>query len=353
MPPHLTEAPQANAQQAPRPDPQQHLLQIGTGYVLSSALWVAAELKIADLLREGPMAVAELARKTATNEDALYRTLRVLAMVGIFAETEPRHFTLTPAAELLRSDVPNSFRDLIVWIADPFHLHVAKDLLHSVRTGQPTIEHVTGKPAFEYFPTDAVENERFHIAMTNMSAMAAGPVLEAYDFSPFTTVVDVAGGHGFLICEILRKHPKLKGILFDLEHVVKGGEHRICQLALDGRCHPAAGDFFQSVPEGGDCYLMKSIIHDWDDERALVILGHCRRAMEEKPHAKLVLVEFVVPPGNQPHPAKVIDIEMLFFPGGKERTEQEWAHLLSRAGFRMTKIVPTKGPFSVIEAEVA
>lgn len=338
--------------QAP-PDPIQHLLQISFGYVMSSALWVAAELGVADLLKSGPRPVADLALKTSTNEDALYRTLRMLAMAGIFTETQPRHFGLTPPAELLRSDAPRSLRDAVIWIADPFHFRIAGELLHSVKTGQPTIQHVTGKPAFEYFPTDRLENDRFNDAMTCLSAMAIPAVLEVYDFSSFTTVVDVAGGHGYLLCEILRKHPGLRGMLVDLDHVVIGGQKRIAASGLEQRCPTVVGDFFQSVPEGGDCYIMKSIIHDWDDERASTILGHCRRALEGKANGRLVLVEMVVPPGNQAHPVKVIDIEMLFFPGGRERTEGEYRELLAQAGFRMTRIVPTKSPFSVIEAEVA
>jgi hypothetical protein len=174
----LTPAQNAAAQSAPAPDPAQHLFQFATGYVISSALWVAAELGIADLLKNGPQAVAALAAKTKTNEDALYRALRLLAMVGIFAETETRHFALTPAAELLRSDAANSLRDAVVWIADPLHFQVGGDLLHSVKTGQPTVEHLTGKPAFEYFASQPVEFERFHRAMTTMSAMAIHAVLD-------------------------------------------------------------------------------------------------------------------------------------------------------------------------------
>jgi O-methyltransferase domain/Dimerisation domain len=349
----LTQVREAPARSASQPDPVQHIFQFATGYVMSSALWVAAELGIADLLANGPRPVAELAAHTKTNEGALYRSLRLLAMVGIFAETQPRHFTLTPAAELLRSDASNSLRDAVIWIADPMHLQVASHLMHSIKTGQPTVEHVTGKPAFEYFAEAPIEFERFHKAMTTMSAMAVHAVMEVYDFSPFSTIVDVAGGHGYVICEILRRHPNLKGILFDLDEVVLGGEHRICQLALDGRCRTVAGDFFQSVPEGGDLYLMKNIIHDWAEDRALAILRNCRTPLQGKPNGKLVLLEFVIPPGNVPHMSKLIDLEMLYFPGGRERTEPEYAELLSEAGFRLTRVVPTKSPYSVIEAEVA
>jgi O-methyltransferase domain len=349
----LTQSQESVSRSAPQPDPAQHLFQIGAGYVMSSALWVVAELGVADLLKNGPRPVAELAIETKTNDGALYRTLRLLAMAGIFAETEPRHFALTPAAELLRSDMQGSLRDAIVWLADPMHLRVASHFLHSVKSGEPTVEHMTGKPAFEYFAEQPVEFDRFHRAMTTMSAMAIHAVLDVYDFSPFSTIVDVAGGHGYVICEILRKYPNLHGILFDLADVVTGGEHRICELAMESRCRTVAGDFFQSVPLGGDLYLMKNIIHDWAEERALVILRNCHAALRGKPNGKLVLLELVIPPGNVPHMSKILDIEMLFFPGGCERTQQEYAELFAKAGFRLIRLVPTKSPYSVIEAEVA
>jgi O-methyltransferase len=338
-------------------EPSQVLLQFSTAYIPSAALWVAAELKVADLIGTGSKSVAELARRTNTNEDALFRILRLLAMVGIFIETESRHFSLTPPAELLRSDHPQSARDTVLWLADPFHFNIAAELLHSVRTGQPTVEHVTGKPAFEYFSSNQLEFDRFHLAMTNLSAIAVSAALEAYDFSPFSTIVDVGGGHGFAICSILKQYPQMQGVLFDLKDIVPGADKRIRELGLEGRCRTTFGDFFQAVPEGGDVYFMKHILHDWTDEQAVTILRNCRRALDSKragaPAGKVVLLEFVVPPGNQPHPSKIIDIEMLFFPGGRERMEQEWRELFARAGFRLSRIVPTKSPFSVIEAEVA
>ena len=345
----------AKSTQNQQPDPTQHLLQFASGYVPSAVLWAIAELNIADLLKNGPRPVSELARETRSNEDALYRSLRLLAMVGIFAETQPRDFTLTPAAELLRTDVKGSLRDMVVWIADPMHLRVASEWLHSVKTGQPTIEHTFGKPAFDYFAEVPVEFDRFHRAMTTMSAMAIYPVLEVYDFSAYSNIVDVAGGHGFVLCEILRKYPKAIGVLFDMQEVKEGGDQRINDCGLSSRCRTASGDFFKSVPEGGDLYLMKNIIHDWDDDKALIILRNCRKALEAgsaKKNGKVVLLELVVPEGNTPHMSKILDIEMLFFPGGRERTEKQYAELFAKTGLRLTRIVPTKSPYSVIEAEV-
>ncbi|HEY6185733.1 MAG TPA: methyltransferase [Terriglobales bacterium] len=339
--------------QAQAPDPLQQLMNIATAYVPNAALWVVAELNVADLLAKGARPVEELAKKTNTNEDALYRSLRLLAMTGIFVETQPRHFALTRPAELLRTDHPQSMRDMVVWIGDPFHYKIASALMHSVKTGQPTVEHVTGKPAFEYFSADALELDRFHRAMTTMSTMAIFPAIEAYDFSSYRNIVDVGGGHGFALCTILQKCPDTHGVLFDMHDIIPGGERRIKENSLERRCKTASGDFFQSVPEGGDLYFMKHIIHDWEDDKAITILQNCRKALQGQPNGKVVLLEFVVPAGNEPHMSKIIDIEMLFFPGGKERTEGEFRELFAKAGLRMTRIVPTKSPFSVIEAEVA
>lgn len=341
----------------PSADPAAALLQFTAGYVASAALWVTAELGIPDLIGAESKSVAELAGRAGVNEDALFRILRLLAMSGIVTETESRHFVLTPFGERLRSDHPHSLRDTVVWLADPFHFNIAAELLQSVRSGRPTVEHVTGKPAFEYFADDRVELDRFHRAMTNLSAMAVSAALEAYDFSAFKTIVDVGGGHGFAICSILQNYPEMRGILFDLKDIVPGAEKRIHELALKERCRTAFGDFFQAVPEGGDLYFMKHILHDWTDEQATTILRNCRRALEsnrsQNRSGKVVLLEFVLPPGNEPHPSKVIDIEMLFFPGGRERTEQEWRELFAGAGFQLSRIVATKSPFSLIEAELA
>ena len=352
--PSLVVENEVTPQTAPAPDPSQVLLQLATGYVMSSALWVAAELKIADLIGDGSKPVSELARAAHVNEDALYRTLRLLAMAGLFAETEPRHFSLTPSAELLLSDHPQSMRDTAVWLSDPFHLQIASELLHSVKTGQPTVEHVKGMPCFDYFLTDKVEFDRFHRAMTNLSAMAVGAALSAYDFLPCKTIVDIGGGHGFAICSILQKYPEMQGILFDMKDIVPGADERIRQMDLQSRCRTEHGDFFKVVPAGGDVYFMKHILHDWTDEQATTILRNCRTAIGDRNrNARIVLLEMVVPTGNQPHPSKVIDIEMLFFPGGRERTEPEWRNLFAAAGFRLTRLVPTDSPFHVIEAEVA
>ena len=335
---------------AKSPEPGQLVLQLSLGYMASSALRVVTQLEIPDLLADGPKSVAALARNAQANEDALYRVLRALASVGVFEETEPRVFALTPAAETLRRGTPDSLRDMVLWIADPIHYRCFPEMLHAVKTGEPVIEKVTGSACFAYFEKDKVTGEVFNAAMTGFSAMMIPAVLEAYDFSPLNggKLVDVAGGHGHVLTEILKKYPKINGMLFDLAHVAEGAKEPIRSAGLEGRCGVASGDFFVSVPPG-NAYIMKHIIHDWDDERALKILRSIHAAAIGK--AKVILLESVLEPGNEPHLAKWIDIEMLMLPGGRERTEEEFAKLCEKAGFCLTRVVRTKSPVCVIEAE--
>jgi O-methyltransferase/methyltransferase family protein len=325
----------------------QQIMQLSTGYIFSTALQVAVSLRVADFIAAGHTTVVALARETAANQDALYRVLRVLASAGVFDETAPREFSNTAASSLLRSDVPGSMYAMALWMSDPTHLRIYADAMHSMTTGQPAIEKTFGIPVFEYFPRNPQLSEIFNDAMTALSAAVTPAVLETYDFSGIATLVDVAGGHGGVLTAVLQRHPSMKGVLFDLEHVIAGAVSRVAELGLAGRCRTESGDFFEAVPQGGDAYIMKHIIHDWDDERAVVILKNIRRAMA--PGGRLILVESVVLPGNQPDFAKIIDIEMLMLPGGRERTEAEFRTLLARAGFEMTRIVPNGSPLSVIE----
>jgi hypothetical protein len=334
-----------------RPDPAQHLFQAAGGYIFSACLWVVNELKIADALSGGAKSSVELAEGAGVKPDALPRVLRPLAMMGIFTETAPGTFALTPAAELLRTGVPQSQQDSIRWICDPFHFQVNAELLHAVRTGQPAVEKLTGKSAFDFFAEDAIENERFNAAMTNMSKGQVAAILESYDFSEFHTIVDVAGGHGYLLCEILQKYPQAQGILFDLDRVLHGAQDRLAPLK--SRCRVLAGDFFKGVPEDGDLYLMKMIIHDWNDEKAGIILSNCRKALGDRANGKLLLFEMVLPPGDEPHAAKLLDVEMLVFPGGHECTPEQFRELFAKSGMQLTRIIPTKSPLSIVEAQLA
>jgi len=238
----------------------------------------------------------------------------------------------------------------VLWIADPFHFKIHAELPCALKTGNTVCERVTGFPAFDYLAKDKEESEVFNRAMTNLSAALIPAVLDAYDFSYLNgkTLVDVAGGHGYALTAILQKYPQIHGVLFDLEHVVAGAAPGIEDLGLSKRCATASGDFFKAVP-AADAYFMKSILHDWDDERALAILQCCCRSGSK--NAKVILVETVIAPGNEPHMAKWLDIEMLLLPGGRERTEVEFEELFSKAGFRLTRVLGTKSPVSVIEAQ--
>ncbi len=328
----------------------QQLMQISNGYLLSACLHVAVKLNVANLLADGPRPVEALATETGSNADGLYRVLRALVSIGVFSEPQPRTIALSPAAELLRRDVPGNMRDIVLWATNPFLMHVTSDLLHSVQTGKPAIEHLYGKPAFECFDSMPDFQQAFNEGMTAISADLAPAVLDAYDFSDVETLMDVAGGHGFFLCEALKRHPRMKGILLDLPSVMEGAKCMMCDMRLDHRCQPIAGNFFEHIPAGADAYFMQHIIHDWSDEQALKILGNVRQALAGRPGGRLILVDMVLPEGAKPHPAKLLDLLMLMFPGGRERTESQWRDLLAGAGFTLTRTVPTRAADSVIEA---
>ena len=338
---------------APQMNPTERIMQIATGYIASISLHIAAKLGIADLLKDGPRPVSDLAASTSTQADGLYRMLRALASIGVFTETAPRTFALTPVAEVLRSDAPGSMRAMATWMGDPLHLRVYSELLHSIRTAQPAIEHVFGKSAFEYLEGEKAEAEIFNAAMTSFSRSTVPAILEAYDFSAFDTLVDIGGGHGFMLTSILKKHPALKGILVELESVCPGARAAVQSQGLASRCQIASGSFFATVPAGGDAYIMKHIIHDWPDEKAVTILRNTRLALQGKSSGKVLVVDAVVAAGNEPHFAKFLDLEMMIFCGSRERTAEEFHQLFAAAGLRVTNIIPTKSPACIIEGVAA
>jgi hypothetical protein len=315
----------------------------------SSSLYAALSLNVPDHLASGPKTAAELAKATGANEGALYRVLRLLASLGIFEEVAPKKFALNTAAELLKKDAPGSMRGMAVFLPDPFHYKVYAEIMHSMTTGQPASDKALGMPVFEYLAKNPDYSRVFNDAMTALSAPVAGAAIEAYDFSGIGTLVDVAGGHGEVLMSVLKAHPKMRGVLADLGHVVEGAKPRIAAAKLSDRLQAVPCDFFKAVPEGGDAYIMKHIIHDWDEERAGVILKNIAKAMGAN-KGKVILLESVVPDGPQPDLGKFIDIEMMMLPGGRERTASEFKALFAESGFAMTKVVPTKSPLSVIEA---
>jgi hypothetical protein len=327
------------------------IFQLATAYMTSAAVHAAIRLGIPDHLANGPATVDALAAATGANADRLYRVMRALTSAGIFEEQAPRTFASNAAADLLRSE-PGSLRDIALFLTNRLHFQVYADMGHTVKTGQPAIEHVTGQPIFELFARETEDSRLFNDAMTSMSAAVMPAVLNACDFSGIRVLADIAGGHGHVLASILREYPAMRGILFDVDHVIDGAHGYIRSMGVADRCQTVTGDFFAAVPAGADAYLMKHIIHDWDDEQALVILGNIRRALAGNPNGRVLLIESIIPDGSRPDLGKLIDLEMMLFPGGRERTAAEFRTLFARAGFEMTRIVATESPLSVIEGRL-
>jgi hypothetical protein len=327
--------------------PEVFLTQLAFSAMMTQALYVAAKLEVADLLVTKPQTVSELAIKTGTHERSLYRLLRSLASIGVFEEVDTKVFANTPYSEPLRKGAPNSMRSGALFMGEEWHWRVWGDMLYSVQTGKPAWGRVLGAEVFDYFAENPRQAEIFNNAMTDMSVATAPVVVEAYDFSGIKRLVDIAGGHGYLLSQILKANPGMNGILFDMPQVIAGALALLEKEGVAERVEKVSGDFFASVPKNADAYIMKHIIHDWDDERAAKILQNIQQAMPE--NGKVLIVEVVVPEGNEPHYSKLLDLEMLVSPGGVERTAQEYRELLAAAGLRLTRIVPTRSPFSIIE----
>ncbi len=337
--------------------PRFHLARLLGGYRVSEAIYVAAKLGIADLLTGGARSAAELASATGTHAASLRRLLRLLASAGVFAEEDDGRFALTPVGECLRTGVPGSLHAVALFIAGPTPIHrVWTNLLYSVQTGEPAFDRLFGASPFEYLARHPEESAVFNAAMASMTAQIVSAVSAAYDFSRFRTIVDVGGGFGVLLAAILRGSPALRGVLFDSPHVAEGAKKYIEAAGLAPRCQVIAGNFFETVPGGADAYILKSVIHDWDDERSLVILKNCRRVIAAQ--GRLLLVELILPARVEASPqcqiAAELDVNMLLGPGGSERTESEFRTLFAEAGFELKRIIPLEASLPVLlEAEPA
>ena len=301
------------------------------GYRLSQALHVAAKLGIADLLAEGPRRAEDLAGVTGSHPSSLYRVLRLLASEGVFEELEEGQFTLTPLAEPLRSDAPNSLRARAIFDGEEWNWHPWGNLLHSTKTGGSAFDHTYGMAVFDYLKETPEAATSFDSLMAAQTRPWALSVADAYDFADIGTLVDVGGGYGALLAAILTAHPHLKGVLVELPHVVAGARPKLEEAGLAGRCQTVAGDFFQSVPDGGDAYILKHVLHDWDDDRCVSILGNCRRAISNED--RLLVIEILIAPGNEPGYGKYLDLNMLVLTKGRERTEEQYRTLFEAAGF--------------------
>ncbi|MCP3916576.1 MAG: methyltransferase [bacterium] len=328
-----------------RPDSVLHRLMSGAW--VAQSIYVAAKLRIADALASGPAPVDEVAERVGAQPAALFRLMRALASLGVLREVESNRFELTDVGTYLRSDVAGSMHALALTITE-FDWDPWKQLLHSVRTGETAFELVHGKEPFDYLRDNDELRSVFSRAMTSYVTENGIAVAESYDFSHARTVVDVGGGHGTLLAAILAQHAHIDGILLDLPEVTEQARHELSSAGLEDRVTCVDGDFFTEVPAGKDVYVLASILHDWDAERARRILATCRRAMPE--HARLLVIEAVIFPGNEPAFAKLLDLEMLVCFGGRERSLDEYAELFAATGFRMEKSFPLRAAATAIVA---
>lgn len=332
--------------------PQATVLNLTVGYWISSLIYIAAKLRLPDLLRDGPRTAAELASTTGTNASSLYRVMRTLASVGIFAELKDGRFKLTPFASTLRSDVPGSLHGFALMCAEKYHWDAWAQLLDGVRTGDAVFNKVHGMAFFEYLESHPEKLAVFGEAMTSWSGAENPAVAAAYKFSTLGTLVDVGGGHGSLLTTIMNANPKINGILYDQPSVIARAENdrHVTSKGISERCTLEAGDFFQSVPGGGDAYILKSILHDWSDDHCVTILRNCTTAMNKK--GRVLVVDNVIPRGNEADWNKLLDIQMLII-GGRERTKAEFAALFKKAGLKLRRVIPTKCALSVVEGVCA
>uniref|UniRef100_B8HV33 O-methyltransferase family 2 n=1 Tax=Cyanothece sp. (strain PCC 7425 / ATCC 29141) TaxID=395961 RepID=B8HV33_CYAP4 len=332
---------------APSLPPQIQLLQMATANWVSQSIYAAAKLGLADQLQAEPQSCDRLAELTHTHAPFLYRLLRALVSLGVFSQTSTGEFALTPVGEFLRSDVPGSLRAMAVMQGEE-HYHAWGDIVYSLQAGENAFTHLYGMDIFTYLGQHPASAQIFDQAMTSFSSIEIPAVMAAYDFSGLNTIVDVAGGHGSLLATILQAYPQSQGILFDQEAVIAGAKPQLTQAGVLDRCQLVGGSFFETVPGGGDAYLLKHIVHDWGDESAIAILKNCRQAMGNS--GKVLVIEQVIPPGNGPATSKLLDLNMMVMcSGGKERTAAEYQILFEQAGFHLNRIVSTPAEISVLE----
>ena len=324
------------------------MLELLLGTWVSQAIQVASALGIADALADGPLPAATLAERVGADPDGVNRLMRALVSRGVFRRHRDGRYGLNALGETLRTDAAGSMRAAGLFYGSRQQREHWTHLLDAVTTGKPVVESLRGKEFFEYLGDDPEFAELFNNAMTGISDMAVQPVVAGYDFSRYQTIVDVGGGHGRLLAAILAANPAARGVLYDMPEVVAEAPKLLAELGLTDRVGVQGGSFFESVPGGGDAYVMKHIIHDWADEQALTILRNVRAAI--KPGASLLLLEFVIPDHDGDFIGKWVDLEMLLVAGGRERTAEQYRALLAQAGFRLTAVVETAAPISVVEA---
>ncbi len=327
--------------------PKSRLEQLLT-YHLTQMLYVVVKLGIPDLLRHGPKSAGELAADVHAHSPSLYRLMRALASQGVFHQDEQNNFSLTPISQLLCSDAEGTYQPLAISYGEPWWWRAWGSLLHSVQTGETAFEHVHGMSLFDFLGQNPEAASIFNNNMTSMTTGESQAVIGAYDFSSAHLLVDVGGGQGALACAILRAHSQLHAILFDLPTVITGTKERMKAEGVEGRCLLVGGDFFEAIPASGDIYILKDILHDWDDQHAISILRNIRHAMNGS--ARLLVVERVIFPDDASTTAKLVDINMLVMSGGMERTADEYGALLQSSGLQISRIIRTPEATCLIEA---
>ena len=323
------------------------LFQMTTGYWISQAIYVAAKLGIADLLKDGPQSCVALAAATGADAASLFRLMRALASVGVFSHFQRDCFALSRFAESLRTEVQGSLRAMVITLGE-IHYQACGNLLHSVQTGSPAFNNVFGAGLFDYLQQNADAADTFNQGMSNLSSMLAYAVLMAYDFAGISSIIDIGGGQGKLLEKILQFNPDMRGTVFDTASTIQRAKQQLGNNARGRRCSYLTGDFFTSVPQGAGAYLLCGVIHDWDDNRAVTILRNCRKATTK--NGRVLLIDMIVPDAASASFSKLLDLNMLVMNGGRERTIAEFCALLNAADYKLTRIVPTLAPQSVIEA---
>lgn len=342
---YVTKATEMNNQ---LPPPPAQMMQMITGFWTSCCIYTAAKLNIADHLKDGPQTANQLAESTHSHAPSLHRVLRALSSVGVFKENDQQQYELTPLGNTLQADVPGSMKAMaIAQLGD--HFNAWGNLVYSVKTGKISFDNIEGMSVWKYYETHPDEGVNFMKAMSGLTGAVIMNVLPEYDFTAFKTIIDVGGGNGALLMAVLDKAPNAKGIVFDEEYVVAETKKILAQKGYTNRCETAAGSFFDFIPANADAYIMKMVLHDWNDEQSLQILKNFNKAMKQG--SKLLVLESVIPEGNEPHPGKFMDINMLAMTGGMERTEKEFASLFAKAGLKLSRVIHTHTPlFSIVEA---
>lgn len=332
-------------------DAAANLLRLLLGKHITYSLSAVARLGVADHMNGGPVPVAELAAKVGAHHPSLYRVMRMLASIDVFEEHQNQSFSHTALSKLLKTDVPGSLRHVAIFWGDQWTTRAFENMTHTLCTGEDGVTKAYGKHAFEVLADNPAQAENFHRGMVDISALVGDAVAKAYDFSGFTRIADIGGGHGMLLASILSSYPHLQGVLYDLPEVVADAPQAECLSQTKGRVQIEAGSFFQRIPGGCDGYVLKHILHDWSDGDCSTILKLIREQLPAG--GRILLCEMVVPDEPGPAFAKMLDIEMLAAtPGGRERTADEFSRLFRSAGLKLQRIVPTESPLCILEAQV-